>query len=214
MRSQALATARRLLRPHQARAPVRSRLESLGVSSASAHLLRRVGRRGVRELGWHIERVAIRIRPAGVADLDAVMALLKELDESHVELEPSLLHHFDEQPRPTEWLELRFADRHEACLVAEYENQVAGFVWCKSQNPPALPAFIQEPILVVGDLVVHEGLRERGIGRSLLEAAFSWGRARGIRRVQLTVFDRNERAQHFYRELGFRPLSVVLTRDL
>lgn len=142
------------------------------------------------------------------------MDLLKELDAAHVDLEPSLLRHVKEQPRPTEWLELRFADRQEACLVAELDQQVVGFVWCKSQLPPALPAFIQEPVLVVGDLVVHEPLRGRGLGKALLEAALNWGRARRIRRVQLTVFERNERARAFYRSFGFRDLSVVLTREL
>jgi len=158
--------------------------------------------------------VALIIRSARISELGAVMALLKELDEAHVELEPSLLQHFKGEPRPREWLELRFADSNEACLVAELEGEVVGFVWCKSQAAPALPAFIQEPLLVVGDLVVREALRGRGIGRALLEAALSWGRARGLARAQLTVFERNERALSFYAELKFRPLSVVLMRDL
>lgn len=142
------------------------------------------------------------------------MALLKELDEAHVDLEPNMLRRFDGAPRPREWLELRFSDSSEACLVAELSGKLAGFVWCKAQSPPALPAFIQEPVLVIGDLIVRERLRGQGIGRALLEAALGWGRARGLRRAQLTVFERNEGARSFYSELDFRPLSVVLTRDL
>lgn len=142
------------------------------------------------------------------------MALLKELDEAHVDLEPSLLQRFKGEPRPREWLELRFADSSEACLVADLDGCIVGFVWCKSQNPPALPAFIQEPLLVVGDLVVHAPLRQRGIGRALLEAALSWGRARGLKRAQLTVFQRNESARSFYIGLDFQPLSVVMMREL
>ncbi|MGC4090248.1 MAG: GNAT family N-acetyltransferase [Polyangiaceae bacterium] len=158
--------------------------------------------------------MALTIRGARISELNAVMALLKELDEAHVELEPTLLQRFKGEPRPREWLELRFNDPNEACLVATLDGDVAGFVWCKSQSPPGLPAFIQEPLLVVGDLVVQEPLRGRGIGRALLEAALDWGRARGLKRAQLTVFDRNQSAREFYAELEFRPLSVVLMRDI
>lgn len=158
--------------------------------------------------------MALTVRTARFADIDAVMALLKELDEAHVDLEPKLLQRFKGEARPREWLELRFADSSEACMVAELDGSVAGFVWCKSQIPPALPAFIQEPLLVIGDLIVRAPLRGRGLGRALLEAALSWGRARGLKRAQLTVFERNEGARSFYADLEFRPLSVVLMRDL
>lgn len=158
--------------------------------------------------------MALTIRSARLGEIDAVMALLKELDEAHVDLEPKLLQHFKGAPRPREWLELRFADSSEACLVADLDGTVAGFIWCKSQLPPSLPAFIQEPVLIIGDLIVREAMRGRGIGRALLDAALDWGRARGLKRAQLTVFERNEVARSFYAELEFRPLSVVLMREL
>jgi GNAT superfamily N-acetyltransferase len=62
--------------------------------------------------------------------------------------------------------------------------------------------------------VVRAALRGQGIGRALLERALDWGRIRGIKRVQLTVFDRNREARAFYDKLGFRPLSVVLVKPL
>lgn len=154
------------------------------------------------------------IRPAVAADVDAVMDLLRELDESHVELEPTLLRPFSAPPRPSEWLLARFSDPQEACLVAELEGKVVGFVWSKSQNAPQIPAFIQEPLQIVGDLVVQAAARRQGIGRALVERALAWGRARGIQQVQLTVFARNEEATRFYERLGFRELSYVLLRRL
>lgn len=158
--------------------------------------------------------MTVRLRSAGRSDLDAVLALLRELDESHVDLEPTLLQAFSDPPRPREWLLSRFTEPGEACFVAELDGKVVGFVWAKVQNPPGIPAFVQEPLLVVADLVVHAPYRSRGIGHALLERAIDFGRARGARRVQLTVFDKNLPARAFYDDLGFRPLSVVLTREL
>jgi GNAT superfamily N-acetyltransferase len=154
------------------------------------------------------------IREARSPDLGAVMELLRELDEAHIDLEPSLLRHFSEPPRPSEWLLARFSEANEACFVAELKREIVGFVWTKWQNAPNIPAFIQEPTQIVGDLVVRAALRGQGIGRALLERALDWGRIRGIKRVQLTVFDRNREARAFYDKLGFRPLSVVLVKPL
>jgi ribosomal protein S18 acetylase RimI-like enzyme len=154
------------------------------------------------------------IRPAVASDVDAVMGLLRELDESHVDLEPTLLRSFSAPPRPSDWLLTRFSDPQEACFVAVLDGGVVGFVWSKSQNAPQIPAFIQEPLQIVGDLVVHAGARRRGIGRALLERALAWGRERGIQQVQLTVFARNEAANHFYEQMGFRKLSFVLLKPL
>jgi len=155
-----------------------------------------------------------KIRTAIPSDLDAVLSLLRELDEAHVVLEPSLLRPFSEPPRPSEWLLTRFSDPNEACFVAELDERVVGFVWSKSQSPPAIPAFIQQPLQIVGDVVVEASLRGRGIGRALVERALEWGRARGLKQVQLTVFAQNGRARDFYERLGFRPLSVVLLKPL
>lgn len=155
-----------------------------------------------------------KIRAAVPSDLDAVLSLLRELDEAHVALEPSLLQPFSEPPRPSDWLLTRFADPQEACFVAEVSGRVVGFVWSKAQSPPAIPAFIQKPLQIVGDVVVQASLRGRGIGRALVEHALDWGRARGLTQVQLTVFAQNSAARGFYEKLGFRPLSVVLLKPL
>ncbi len=154
------------------------------------------------------------IREARSPDLGAVMELLRELDEAHIDLEPSLLQPFSEPPRPSDWLLTRFSEPNEACFVAELEGEVVGFVWSKWQNAPNIPAFVQEPTQIVGDLVVRSTLRGQGIGRALLERALEWGRSHGIKRVQLTVFERNRSAREFYDKLGFRPLSVVLVKAL
>lgn len=156
----------------------------------------------------------VKIRNAVAADLDAVLTLLKELDEAHVLLEPSLLQSFTEPPRPSDWLLTRFTDPNEACFVAEAGRTIIGFVWSKAQPPPAIPAFIQQPLQLIGDLVVEASSRRRGVGLALLNRALDWGRARGLTQVQLTVFEKNREAREFYEKLGFRPLSVVLLKQL
>jgi ribosomal-protein-alanine N-acetyltransferase len=54
-------------------------------------------------------------------------------------------------------------------------------------------------------LDVHPGVRRRGIGRRLLEAAEQRLAALGSRTVQLQVAEDNTGAREFYQGLGYRP---------
>ncbi|MCL4803022.1 MAG: GNAT family N-acetyltransferase [Anaerolineae bacterium] len=53
-------------------------------------------------------------------------------------------------------------------------------------------------------ITVAEDWRDQGIGRQLMERAIHWARDGGIiRRIELHVFARNERAIHLYEKCGF-----------
>jgi GNAT superfamily N-acetyltransferase len=53
------------------------------------------------------------------------------------------------------------------------------------------------------DLFVRDGARGRGLGRALVDAAVERARARGCKRIELDVDERDERALAFYRAMGF-----------
>lgn len=53
-------------------------------------------------------------------------------------------------------------------------------------------------------ITVAREWRDQGIGRELMEQAIHWARSGGIlRRIELHVFARNERAIHLYESCGF-----------
>lgn len=60
---------------------------------------------------------------------------------------------------------------------------------------------------VVG-VYVDPSHRGAGVIDGLLDAAVDWVRARGLRRIRLTVHADNLRAQAAYRRAGFRPTGV------
>ena len=69
-------------------------------------------------------------------------------------------------------------------------------------------SLLDNPLVMIGGLVVDTAYRGKGIGRRLMEHAEAWGRARGCDAVYLkTCVDRQD-AHTFYEHLGYRNLKT------
>jgi GNAT superfamily N-acetyltransferase len=85
-------------------------------------------------------------------------------------------------------------------LVAESGGAAVGYLMYHFGYWPADAA----PTLTVVDLFVRPEARQRGAGRSLMEAAVNVLRKRGGQRLLWTVWDQNHPAIAFYERLGAR----------
>ena len=90
-----------------------------------------------------------------------------------------------------------------ALLIAESGTPL-GFVYLETQ----VDYFTGERHGHVGIIAVDDVAEGRGIGKALLEAAGSWARTRGFRRLTLNVFAGNERARRLYEHAGFEPETL------
>lgn len=98
------------------------------------------------------------------------------------------------------WIERSCAGYAEAVLVAEVEDQPAGFISCHLE-----PDFGK-----IGLVGVSEMMQGKGIGRDLMTAALSWFVSQGKSRVTVATQGRNIGAQQFYQKSGFITRSVQL----
>jgi ribosomal protein S18 acetylase RimI-like enzyme len=87
-------------------------------------------------------------------------------------------------------------------------EQPVGLLWLHVQDRSDGPhAFGYE-------LQVHEDLRRRGYGRSVLHAAEDALRRRGVASVGLSVFGFNDGARALYEQLGFEVTAQRMAKDL
>ena len=133
------------------------------------------------------------IRPATVADRDAVAALhvASWQDAYGVELPPEVLR--DEVPGylRDKWAARTFAPP-EVTLVAEDGGTLAGLACALIDRDPPL----------IDNLHVRPGMRGQGTGARLLAAMREALRDAGFARAYLTVLARNPRAHAFYLAQG------------
>jgi GNAT superfamily N-acetyltransferase len=132
------------------------------------------------------------IRDAAPADLDEIVAMVREL--AHYEREPDAV-----SLDPEEFARNVFGDGAVArVLIAEApDGAVAGFaVWFRTFS-----TWLGRSGIWLEDLFVRPAYRRFGLGSELLDAL----RARTDGRVEWAVLDWNVDAQGFYRALGAAP---------
>jgi GNAT superfamily N-acetyltransferase len=93
----------------------------------------------------------------------------------------------------------RFDSEHSRVLVADHDGEVLGFVAVH-----ALPRFEHsDRVIRIMALVVDAGVRERGVGRLLMDAAEGVGREVRAAFAEVTAGHHRPEARRLYEELGY-----------
>lgn len=93
-------------------------------------------------------------------------------------------------------------------LLACAGEDLAGFAQLRAGNAPACIA-TRQPVELLR-FYVDKPWQGRGLAAALMQAVEKQARARGARELWLGVFERNERAQAFYRKCGFRKVGTQI----
>lgn len=129
----------------------------------------------------------MRLRPYRPADLD----MLFEIDQAC--FPPGIAYTRGELRRFV-------AFREAATWIAEEGGEIIGFLIAHR-----LPGRVGHIVTID----VRQGLRRRGVGRALMEAAEDWGRASDLRLVYLETPEDNHTAQEFYQALGYQKVERI-----
>jgi ribosomal protein S18 acetylase RimI-like enzyme len=94
-------------------------------------------------------------------------------------------------------------------LIAVDKTNIVGVITINEQRH-----FTGETDGYIGELAVASHAVRRGIGRTLIAAAETWARDRGLRHLTLHTGMANIPARDFYAALGFQEEEIRLTRSL
>lgn len=92
-----------------------------------------------------------------------------------------------------------------AILIAESDTIITGMVSLQKVVSTASGGYS----VLLEDLYVLPGFRDRGIGKTLIDHAFQWGRDNDAVRIQLAADKRNRAASDFYSGRGFKAGNMV-----
>ena len=105
----------------------------------------------------------------------------------------------------------RTAARRRSCDVRRRGRETGervGYLWIAERDNQG------RKVVWIYDIEIDERFRGRGLGRATMELAEQQARERGLGRVELNVFGRNEVARSLYRSLGYEESAVWMGKEL
>ncbi|WP_404443185.1 GNAT family N-acetyltransferase [Sutcliffiella horikoshii] len=155
----------------------------------------------------------ISIREATKSDYDSLSPLFRQVHELHVCERPDL-YKKNSIPVGQEFFESQLADARQHIFVATIGIEIVGSVVMKEEEIIENSFVNARKILYINSLCVVKTHRKKGIGKSLLQYVFDFGKSLKVESVELGVSEKNPSAIRFYESIGMatksRKMEILL----
>lgn len=158
------------------------------------------------------EKSKARIRPARPGDVETVARLWQQMMDFHLTFDHRFAVVADSEAICSRYARSVLDRSDYRLLVAETDGQVMAYTLGIILANPEM--FVLQEYGFLAEMCVGEEFRDTGVGHELWRALSDWFQNAGINVVQLNVSVKNQRAQKFWAELGFRPFLNVMWKEL
>lgn len=149
--------------------------------------------------------MAITIREALQGDFFDINLVFIEENRYHFELIPKIFRIKD--PVITEkWLDEIILNPDEELFVCVINDKVVGVVLIASLGMPDNTELKPLKYVYVDEIAVKLGFRGCGIDKQLMKRVHLWAVEKGIKDIELNVWEANKLALGFYNRLGYKTL--------
>ena len=148
------------------------------------------------------------IRKANKNDIRRIIELLHQVNMVHHVLRPDLFKphttKYDEQE-----LEAMFNDESKPIFVYD-DGMVWGYAFCQITEVKDNQLLEDIKTLYIDDICVDEVARGKHVGKSLFEYVRDYAKTIGCNNITLNVWDGNEAALSFYRNMGMKVQKTTM----
>ena len=153
------------------------------------------------------------IRKAAKEDIQRIIELLHQVNMVHHVIRPDLF-----KPHTTKYneqeLEAMLDDDSKPIFVFD-DGMVLGYAFCQVSEVKNNQLLEDIKTLYIDDICVDENARGKHVGKALYEHVLEYAKSIGCNNITLNVWEGNEPALHFYRNMGMQvqktTMEIILT---
>ena len=148
------------------------------------------------------------IRKAAKEDIQRIIELLHQVNMVHHVIRPDLF-----KPHTTKYneqeLEAMLDDDSKPIFVFD-DGMVLGYAFCQVSEVKNNQLSEDIKTLYIDDICVDENARGKHVGKALYEHVLEYARSIGCNNITLNVWEGNEPAQRFYRDMGMQVQKTTM----
>ena len=148
------------------------------------------------------------IRKADKSDIKRIIELLHQVNMVHHVIRPDLF-----KPNTTKYneqeLELLLNDVSKPVFVLD-DGEVQGYAFCQLSEVKDDKLLQDAKHLYIDDICVDEKARGRHVGKALYEHVHNYAKDIGCHNITLNVWDGNDPALSFYRNMGMQVQKTTM----
>ena len=148
------------------------------------------------------------IRRAEIKDIPGIISLLHQVNMVHHVLRPDLF-----KPHTTKYneqeLETLIGDDSKPIFVFE-DGEVLGHAFCMITEVEDNKLLQDIKTLYIDDICVDENARGKHVGKALYEYVRDYAQSIGCNNITLNVWDGNDAALSFYRNMGMKVQKTTM----
>ena len=148
------------------------------------------------------------IRKANKEDIERIIALLHQVNMVHHVLRPDLFKPYTTKYNEQE-LEAMLNDESKPIFVY-HDGMVQGYAFCQITEVRGNQLLEDIKTLYIDDICVDEQARGRHVGKALYEYVLDYAKSIGCNNITLNVWEGNEPALHFYRNMGMQVQKTTM----
>lgn len=157
---------------------------------------------------------AYHIREAHSQDLEGVSEIFSLTHALHRQAHPEIFQEAGDPNDIKDYLLTGIQTDDAVIFVAEANGEIIGAILAILRQPAEISVLVQRTYASIENLVVAEAYRQQGVAQSLMNQVVLWAQARGLKEIQLTVWDFNQPAITFYEKLGYEMLHHRMRKEL
>lgn len=150
----------------------------------------------------------IMVRKAEKRDLQAIVSLLHQVDMVHHVIRPDLFKPYTTKYNEQE-LEVLLDDDSKPIFVYD-DGKVLGHAFCQVTEVKDDKLLQDIKTLYIDDICVDEEARGKHVGKALYEHVRDYAKSIGCNNITLNVWEGNEPALHFYRNMGMQVQKTTM----
>ena len=148
------------------------------------------------------------IRRASKSDVKRIIELLHQVNMVHHVIRPDLF-----KPHTTKYneqeIEAMLSDDSKPIFVND-DGEVRGYAFCQITEVRDNQLLEDDKVLYIDDICVDENARGKHVGKALYEYVRDYARSIGCHHITLNVWEGNDAALSFYRNMGMQVQKTTM----